>query len=253
VLAEITILSIVQGITEFLPISSSAHLILVSKFFNYSNSNQVLDISLHLGSLMAILFYYKKDFSNFLKNKFFFIKITLTTIPITICGFFLVKLNYIDFLRSYEIIGWTTILFGLLLFVSDTKKTNKNINKNFGYKNVIIISIFQTLALIPGVSRSGITLTISRFLKFNRADSAKISFFTSIPVLLIASCYNVQKIIVENNFQISYLNFIGVIMSFIFSYFTIKFFLNFLKKFDLRIFVFYRFLLGSIILIYVYN
>lgn len=252
-MAEIILLSIIQGITEFIPVSSSAHLILFSNYFDYSNSNLVIDVSLHLGSLLAIIFYFKKDFQNFLKNKILFTKIIIATIPVAIFGFILAKLNYMDFLRSYEVIGWTTIIFGILLLVSDTRKTKKKMYKNLNYKNIIIIGIFQMLALIPGVSRSGITITASRFLDFNRVDSAKISFLTAIPVLFLASAYNFQEIIIENSFQISYLNFFGVIMSFFFSYITIKFLLNFLKKFNLLIFVLYRFVLGVIILIYVYN
>ena len=252
-MAEIILLSIIQGITEFIPVSSSAHLILFSNYLDYSNSNLVIDVSLHLGSLLAIIFYFKKDLQNFLKNKILFTKIIIATIPVAIFGFILAKLNYMDFLRSYEVIGWTTIIFGILLLVSDTRKTKKKMYKNLNYKNIIIIGIFQMLALIPGVSRSGITITASRFLDFNRVDSAKISFLTALPVLFLASAYNFQKIIIENSFQISYLNFFGVIMSFFFSYITIKFLLNFLKKFNLLIFVLYRFVLGVIILIYVYN
>ena len=252
-MAELVLLSIIQGVTEFLPISSSAHLILVSKYFNLSNTNLTLDISLHLGSFLAIIFYFRNDLINFIKNKELFKKILITSIPVSVFGFFLVKTNYIDAFRNYSVIGWSTIIFGLILFFSDLQVTNKNIKKNFSYNNAFFIGFIQILSLIPGVSRSGITITSARILKYNRIDSAKISFLTSLPVLAIVSAYNLQKIIIKDSIDISLINFTGVILSFLFSYLTIKLFIEFLKKFNLFIFVIYRLILGLIILFYVYN
>ena len=127
---EVIFLSITQGLTEFLPISSSAHLILVSKYLNFSNENLSLDISLHFGSLLAIIIYFKKDMSNFAENKNLFVKIIISSIPVLVCGYFLIKFNLIEFLRSYKIIGWCTILFGILLYFSDLIKIgSKRIGK----------------------------------------------------------------------------------------------------------------------------
>ena len=139
------------------------------------------------------------------------------------------------------------------MFASDRFKNKYSIYKDFSYKSAIIIGIFQIISLIPGTSRSGITITGARFLNLNRIDSAKISFLSSIPILSIASLYNLQKIITQNNLEISSLNLVGVIMSFFFSYITIKFFLKFLRKFNLLIFVIYRIILGVLILIFIYN
>ena len=215
-MAELVLLSIVQGITEFLPISSSAHLILVSKYFNLNNANLTLDVSLHLGSLLAIILYFKKDLKNFIKNKALFEKIIISSIPVAFVGFFLVKFDYINFLRSYAIIGWSTILFGVILFLSDLRKTSKTIKKNFFYKSAIFIGFFQILSLIPGVSRSGIAITSARLLNFSRIDSAKISFLTAIPVLTIVSINNLQKIISQDSLEASIANVAGVVLSFIF-------------------------------------
>ena len=252
-MAELVLLSIIQGVTEFLPISSSAHLILVSKYFNLSNTNLTLDISLHLGSFLAIIFYFRNDLINFIKNKELFKKILITSIPVSVFGFFLVKTNYIDAFRNYSVIGWSTIIFGLILFFSDLQVTNKNIKKNFSYNNAFFIGFIQILSLIPGVSRSGITITSARILKYNRIDSAKISFLTSLPVLAIVSAYNLQKIIIKDSIDISFINLTGILFSFLISYLTIKLFIKFLKKFNLLIFVIYRLILGLIILFYVYN
>jgi|TARA_B100000780_G_C21107151_1_gene447171 undecaprenyl-diphosphatase len=249
-MAEIIFLSIVQGVTEFLPISSSAHLILFSKYFNFSNENLTLDISLHLGSLLATIVYFKKDLLELTNNKTLFIKIIISSIPVLIFGFLLVKLHLIDYLRSYKIIGWTTVIFGVLLYFSDLIKVKKTINNDFKFKTALYIGFFQVLSLVPGVSRSGITITAGRFFNFSRIDSAKISFLISIPVLTVISLYNIQTIFLEKNFELSLLNFVSVVLSFIFSYLTIKFFLKFLKKFSLLSFVIYRILLGGVIIIY---
>jgi len=252
-MAELVLLSIIQGVTEFLPVSSSAHLILVSKYFNFSNANLTLDISLHLGSFLAIVFYFRNDLIDFIKNKELFKKILITSMPVSIFGFLLIKTNYIDVLRSYSVIGWSTIIFGIILFFSDLNNTNKNIKKNFSYNNAFFIGFFQILSLIPGVSRSGITITSARILNYNRVDAAKISFLTSLPVLAIVSIYNLQKIIVKDNIDISLTNLTGIFLSFIISYLTIKLFIKFLKKFNLLVFAVYRLILGLIILLYVYN
>jgi undecaprenyl-diphosphatase len=251
-MAEIIFLSIIQGVTEFLPISSSAHLILFSNYFNFNNQSLTLDVSLHLGSLLAIIFYFKKDLLDMANNKNLFLKILISSIPVVVFGFCLIKLDLINYLRSYEIIGWTTIIFGVLLYFSDLKKTKKKISKDFKYSTAVFIGLFQVLSLVPGVSRSGITITGSRFFNFSRLDSAKISFLISIPTLAVISLYNLQILIMEKNFEVSKINFIGIILSFLFSYLTIKYFLNYIKKFSLTVFVFYRIFLGTIILIYVY-
>ena len=249
---ELIILSIVQGITEFLPISSSAHLILISKYFNFSNENLTLNVSLHLGSLLAIIFYFKKELFNFINNKQLFFKIILGSIPVMIFGFFLIKLNLMDYLKNYKVIGWSTIIFGILLYFSDRVKVKKSINHDFKYRTALYIGLFQILSLIPGVSRSGITISGARFFNFSRVDSVKISFLISIPTLMAASLYNVQNLIVEKNFSVSLLNLLGVFLSFFFSYITIKFLIKFLQEFSLTSFVIYRLILGSIIIIYAY-
>ena len=252
-MAEIAILSIIQGITEFLPVSSSAHLILVAEYFKFNNASLTIDASLHLGSLLAIILYFNKDFNNYSKNKKILKKIIVTSIPVSICGYLLISSNLINVLRSYEIIGWSTIIFGILLYISDFSKTNKTINKNFNFKSVTIVSLFQILSLIPGVSRSGIIITSSRFLNFSRIESAKIAFVTSIPILTIVGIFNIYKILQEDSSEISILNIVAIFFSFIISHTTIKFFLQFLRNYSLKIFVIYRILLGIIILIYVYK
>ena len=116
---DVIILSIVQGITEFIPISSSSHLILVSDFLNHTNQNLSIDVSLHIGSFFAVIFFFKKDIFNFVKNKDLFFKILVSSIPVMMIGFILVKFELIESLRNIKTIGWTTLIFGILLYFSD--------------------------------------------------------------------------------------------------------------------------------------
>ena len=249
---EIFILSIIQGITEFLPISSSSHLILASKYFNFDNQSLSLDVSLHIGSFIAVIFYFKKDIFNFLKNKELFFKIIISSIPVMIVGYTLVKLNLIEQIRNIKIIGWTTLIFGILLYFSDKFSTAKMMKNNFNYKSALYIGFFQVLSLIPGVSRSGITITAARFLGFKREESVKISFLLSIPTLAAVSIFGIINLSSSDNLNISLLNILSIFLSFIFSLITIKYFLKYIKNFSLNIFVIYRVILGIIILILAY-
>ena len=248
---EILLLSIIQGITEFLPVSSSAHLILFSNYLISDSQNLTLDISLHSGSLLAVILFFKEEILNFFQNKYLFLKILISSLPIMIAGFVLIKLNLLEQLRNIYAISITTILFGLLLYYSDKFEEKNNIKDNLSIKGSLYIGFIQILSLIPGVSRSGITMTVARLLKFNRIDSAKISFLLSIPTLLAVSTYNIFKILELENIQITIENFWGMFLSFIFSFITLKFFIKFLKKFSLFFFMVYRVILGLVILIYV--
>jgi len=245
---EIFILSIIQGVTEFLPISSSSHLILISNYLNFEEQSLSIDISLHVGSFLAVIFYFKKDVFNFLKNKDLFLKILISSVPVMIFGFILVQLNLIELLRNIEVIGWSTIIFAILLYVSDKFEINKTIDNNLDYRSIIFIGILQVLSLIPGVSRSGITISAARILKFSRYESAKISFLLSIPTLAAVSFFGILNLTSQNDINFSILNLISIFLSFIFSYLTIKFFLKYIKSFSLNIFVIYRIILGVILL-----
>tara|TARA_B100001057_G_scaffold400411_1_gene411582 strand:+ start:1982 stop:2740 length:759 start_codon:yes stop_codon:yes gene_type:complete len=249
---EILILSFVQGVTEFLPISSSSHLIIISEFMNFQDQNLSIDVSLHIGSFIAVLTYFNKDILNFFENRKLFIKILVSSIPVMIVGYILIKTNLIHELRSIKVIGWMTIIFGCLLYVSDKCNLQKNIKSDFNYKSALIIGLFQITSLIPGVSRSGVTITAARFLNFNRYDSAKISFLLSIPTLGAVSVFGLRNIIISSDTIFSTLNLLSIFLSFLISYITIKFFLEYLKKFSLSFFVAYRMILGVILLYFAY-
>mgnify|MGYP001418534717 FL=1 len=249
---EIFILSLIQGITEFLPVSSSSHLILVSDYLNFNNQGLSIDVSLHIGSFIAVLSYFYRDIINFYENKIIFTKILISSLPIMVVGFLMVELNLIEKIRNIEIIAWTTTIFGILLYLSDKFKLEKNINSDFNIKSALFIGIFQILSLIPGVSRSGIAITAARLLNFKRIDAAKISFLISIPILGAVSVFGLKNILFSESISFSKINLISVFVSFIFSFITIKYFLEYIKKFNLNFFVYYRVLLGLILLIFAY-
>jgi len=248
---EILILSAVQGISEFLPISSSAHLILVSNFYDLKTGSLLIDISLHLGSLVAIIFYFRKDLLDLKKNKKLLQLIVLGSIPLIIFGYALYSTELIYLLRNLKVIAWTTLIFGIILFFADQQKFDKSISTNLNIKSIIFIGLFQILALIPGVSRAGITLTAARFLKFNRVDSTKISFLLSIPALTGASFLGLKNAI-NQPLEINYLIIVSIVLSFLFSYITVNFFLNYINKFSLNIFVIYRIFIAAILFLILY-
>ena len=250
---EIFILSLVQGVAEFLPISSSAHLILISKFFDIENQSLSIDVSLHVGSFIAVLFFFRKEIINFYLNKILFLKILISSLPVMIVGFILVKSGLIEKIRNLEVIAWTTLIFAILLYISDKFKIVKNIDTDFSFKSAIFIGVLQILSLIPGVSRAGIGITAARLLNFKGTDSAKISFLISIPILGAVSLFGFRNLLISDNLLITKLNIISIFLSFFFSIITIKYFLKYLNKFNLNIFVYYRVLLGAILLIIVYS
>ena len=248
---EIIILSAVQGISEFLPISSSAHLILVSKLYDLKASSLLIDISLHLGSLLAIIFYFRKDLFDLKNNKKLLSLIIIGSVPLIIFGFLLHTTELIHLLRNIKVIAWTTLFFGIILYFADQRKIDQNISTNLNLKSIIFIGLFQILALIPGVSRAGITITAARFLKFNRVDSGKISFLLSIPALAGASFLGLKDVLNEP-IELNYVVLIAIILSFLFSYTTVKFFLNYIHKFSLNIFVIYRIVISLILFTIIY-
>jgi undecaprenyl-diphosphatase len=249
---EVLLLSLIQGITEFLPISSSSHLIIVSDYIKFENQNLSIDVSLHIGSFIAVITYFYKDILNFIENKYLFLKILISSLPVMIVGFVLIQTNMIDKLRSIEIIGWTTLIFGIFLYFSDRFKLKNNIEDNFSFKSAIFIGFFQVLSLIPGVSRSGISISSARILNFKRFDAAKISFLLSIPTLGAVSIFGVKNLIYSEDLNFSLLNLLSIFLSFVFSFITIKYFLKYIKNFSLNIFVAYRIVLGLILLLVAY-
>ncbi len=248
---EIIILSAIQGVTEFLPVSSSAHLILVSTLYEFKSSSLLIDISLHLGSLLAIIYFFRVELFDAKNNKKLLSLIIFGSIPLIIFGYIFYSTGIIYQLRNIEIIAWTTLIFAVVLYISDKSRFDKKISSNLNLKSIIFIGIFQIFSLIPGVSRAGITITAARILKFNRVDSSKISFLLSIPALAGASVLSFKEVLGQP-IVFNYLVIIAIISSFIFSFLTVKFFLIYINRFSMNAFVIYRILIALFLFYLIY-
>tara|TARA_B100000959_G_scaffold260108_1_gene296298 strand:+ start:8340 stop:9107 length:768 start_codon:yes stop_codon:yes gene_type:complete len=245
------ILAFIQGVSEFMPVSSSAHLIIFSNIIKSYSSSVLMDTSLHLGSLIAIIHFFSKDLFDYTNSKKIWILIIIGSLPLILVGYFVFNSNLYENVREIQVIAWSTLIFGLLLYFSDKSNVSKKFDDNLNTKNILIIGLFQILALIPGASRSGVVITGSRFLNFSRYDSAKISFILSIPALLGASVLTLKEsFLIEQTFNINIL--LGIFFSYGFSYLTIKYFLIYTKSFSLNIFVVYRILLSLILFYFIY-
>ena len=248
---EIVILSLIQGVSEFLPISSSAHLIIVSTLYEFKSSSLLIDVSLHLGSLLAIIFFFRKELIDLKNNQKLLTLMIVGSIPLIVVGYILYKTELIYLLRDLQIIAWATLIFGIILYFADKNKSDKEISSSLNLKLILYIGLFQILALIPGVSRAGITITAARILKFSRYESSKISFLLAIPALVGASALGLKDII-NQSFELNYIVFVGIVLSFLFSYFTIKLFLEYINKFSLTVFVIYRIAVAIVLFIVIY-
>lgn len=254
---QIILYGLIQGVTEFLPISSSAHLFVVVEFFDWKEQSLLLALGAHLGTLLAVIFSQKKTVfflnnGNFLKkfsiNSMFFLAL-IASVPVILVGALITLLGNNSYQNNLLIIAIASILGGLLLEFSDNFNTKNKNKKLINYKQALIIGCFQTLALIPGMSRSGSIITAMRLLGMERKFSIKFSLLTSIPVLLLACSYSVYQVLI--NYQIFVFKFlIIVILSFITALISINFFLLWVNRFSFRVFSIYRVLLGILIIIY---
>lgn len=256
-------LAIVQGLTEFLPVSSSGHLILFSKFTNYPDQGLAVDIALHIGSLIAVLIYFHKDILNMIKDVFSsfclpdFKKsynrlaylIVIASIPALVSGFLLRNFG-MEMLRSPKIIGWTILIYGILLYIADSKGKNIKNTEQIGLKEAICIGLAQCLALIPGTSRSGITITMARFLNINRSDAAKFSMLLSVPTILAAGTLEAFRLYKTGGIAELVSVTDAVLYSFIASIVVIFAMMKWLKKFTFLPFVIYRIVLGLALILY---
>ncbi len=251
------ILGIVQGLTELLPISSSAHLTLIPWIFNWSGLSESFDVALHFGTLLAIGLFFFKDWVELIKGGYklavkkekstegrMFWYIVLATIPGGIIGFLLDHFLE-NALKAPLIIATALIVMGIILYVVDKNCKSKISYEKMGLKETFLIGLSQALAFIPGVSRSGVTMTTARILKVDRESAAKYSFMLSAPIVLAATIFKFSS------FTLSLEFFIGVITSFLVGVGVIKFLLQYLKKGSFKVFAIYRVIAGlAVILIY---
>ena len=262
------LLSILQGLTEFLPVSSSGHLILFSKFTTFPDQGLALDVAVHLGSIIAVVIYFWSDVWMVVKgtlksffvpnfknqgNKLFWL-IFIGTIPVVLFGLFLRSMD-IEFRddEGSKIIGWTILGFGLLLFVADRVGMTIRKVEHLGIIDALLIGLAQCVALIPGTSRSGITITMARFLGMERKEAAKFSMLLAIPAIVGAASLVGFELYESHNFQEMISAVDGITYSFIASIIAIYVIMWWLQKSTFLPFVIYRVILGTILLLNSYG
>ncbi len=249
------ILGAVQGITEFLPVSSSGHLVAIPYIFNWNYNGLTFDVALHLGTLIALIVFFWRDWVIILKNAFtpkeaavkyprnFLWQILVATIPAAIIGVAIDK--YVEhYFHQPLLLALNFVVFGLLLWIVDARaKQSLKVDK-LGYKNSFMVGLAQSVALIPGISRSGITIIAGRSIGLNREDAARFSFLLAFPATLGAFALKAKDMAAHD---INFAFIAGVITAAIFGVLAIKFMFNFLKKSDYSIFAYYRFVFAIIL------
>jgi len=264
-LIQIIILALIQGFTEFLPISSSAHLILAPYVFGYADQGLAFDLAVHLGTLLAVVLYFRHEVIAMLRDWFASVApggkptpnsrlgwaIILATIPVMVVGV-LIKDLVEHQLRAPQVIAATTILIGLLLWWADYQsKRNRHIG-SMNLKDALFIGVAQAIALIPGTSRSGITMAAALMLGYTREAASRFSFLLSIPTIL-ASVIWVGKDLFISEEAVHWGDLgLGILLSFVAAYTTIHFFLRFIERIGMAPFAIYRLFLGAVILGFLY-
>ena len=257
-LVHVLFLSFIQGLTEFLPISSSAHLILFSDFFSSNIQSLNFDVSVHLGTLIAACVYFKDEISQILNSfgsdkenigKKLLVNLIIAASPILIIGFFVRDLVEI-FLRTPEIIAYATIFFAVILFLSTKVKTRHSQLDSISPIQSLIIGLSQCLALIPGTSRSGITISAGLALGVESKVASRFSFLLAIPTIGAIACYQIISVDFIS-FAAEYRsNLLGILISFVVAYLTIDFFIKFIDRIGFMPFIIYRLVLGAAILLF---
>jgi len=245
---QILILSAIQGITEFLPISSQSHLILTSTLLGMKDQGLGFDIALHSGSLFAILFFYRKEIAKILsisnEGVQYLKLIIIGSIPLPIIGLIFVD-SVNTYMRSVESIALMTVIFALILYFADIKKKDTVSElKSISIFTIVFIGFMQTLAIMPGVSRAGIVITAALLVNYNREDSIKIAFLLSIPAIFMATVYQSMQLYGIGNIEILNEHLLGMLLSFIFSYITIHLFISTINKISFTPYIIYRLILG---------
>ncbi len=261
---QIIAIAVVQGITEFLPISSSGHLILLPNIMHWPDQGIVVDVMTHLGTLLAVLIYFWRDVWRLMVGALELLKghvtddgklavyIVLATIPAIAFGIFLKKLGYTDLERNVAVVAWNTILYGILMMIADIVGPQQRTIANMTLGAALLIGVAQALALIPGTSRSGVTMTAARFLGFTRPDSARFSFLLAIPATAGAIVFTIGDALASGQ-GVTMDAVYAAILTFVAGILAIAFLMNLIRRISFLPFVLYRMVLGGFLLVLLYT
>ena len=250
------LIGILQGITEFLPISSSGHLVLFAKLTAWEDQGLFTDIAVHFGTLFAVIFYMRKDVLfllinivklEFLSNKIV-LKIIVATLPAIFVGFFIYDFVSLYF-RDVRVIAFSSLIFGIILYFADKKNLSKKNWKNITFVESFIIGLWQVMAFIPGASRTGVTITGARFLQFDRINAAKFSMLLSIPIILASLSLSLFEIFFSEGEIINiYPSIFAASIAFLTAILSINFMMKLIQITNFNLFIIYRIILGIILL-----
>lgn len=261
---QIIVLAVVQGITEFLPISSSGHLILIPNLMHWPDQGIVVDVMTHLGTLFAVLIYFWRDVWRLIVGALQLFKgkvtddgrlaiyIVLATIPAILFGIVLKEYGYADLERNVAVVAWNTILYGILMLIADRIGPQERTIANMTLGSALIIGVAQALALIPGTSRSGVTMTAARFLGFTRPDAARFSFLLAIPATAGAIVFTVGDAFASGE-GVTMDAVYCAILTFFAGLAAIAFLMNLIRRISFLPFVLYRMVLGGFLLVMLYS
>ncbi|MEP1207141.1 MAG: undecaprenyl-diphosphate phosphatase [Rhizobiaceae bacterium] len=261
---QILVLAIVQGLTEFLPVSSSGHLILIPAFTGWADQGSATDIMVHVGSLFAVLVYFWRDVGNLLGGvrDVFKGRITLYSRLVTIIGFatlpaiafgvFLKLTGLSAMIRSVELVAWGAIFFGILMYVADRVGQNVKKMEDMTLAPAMLIGVAQAIALIPGTSRSGITMTAARYMGFERGEAARFSFLLGIPAIIAAGLFTSIEA-AQNGHGISDDAYLAAFITFFAALAAIALLMAIVRRTSFLVFVIYRCALGLLLLAMLYD
>lgn len=265
-LFQLIILALIQGITEFLPISSSGHLILLPALTGMADQGQALDVAVHLGTLCAVVLYFWADVRiaavgtlRLLTGRIdtpgarLAFHLAIATVPVILAGLILKLTGLDEALRSVAVIGWTMLVFGIVLWWADQKGAETRTEADWSIRDAFILGLWQAVALIPGTSRSGITITGARYLNYNRHDAAKLSMLMSIPTILASGILLGAEVISSADAQVARDGAIAAIFAFASALAALTLMMRLLRSVSFTPYVIYRVILGIALLIYAYG
>ena len=254
------LIAIVQGITEFLPISSSGHLILIPQLTDFPDQGPMIDVAVHVGSLLAIILYFRKDVAGLARGGFasiglgndpeqrrLFWFVLIGTIPAVVVGLYLKLGGHLESLRSTQLVAVNLIIFGILLGLADKFGKETKDYENLSLRDAILVGLAQAMALIPGTSRSGSTMTMARALGYKRVEAARFSFLLAIPAIGGAGLLAALDL-ADATAQMQQDAIVTGALTFFAALATMMFLMNFLKKASMLVFVIYRVILGATLL-----
>jgi len=263
-LTHILVVALIQGVTEFLPISSHAHLILLPRMTGWCDQGLVVEIAVHVGTLAAVVVYFRRESWGMLRGAAalaagrrspearLFAFVILASLPVGAAGYVLEEYLHLQ-LRSVALIGWATLGFGILLWVADRWFLTIRRIEHMDWRAALIIGLFQTLALVPGTSRSGITMTAARLLGFERPEAARFSLLMSIPVILAAGTLAGIDLAREGSVRLTFEAALAALLAFIAALLAIAAMMGWLRRATFAPFVAYRIVLGAALLAAVYG